>query len=611
MSTNQLRRYLDLLNEANVVPPNTEVALPSAGTFSNDDALAAALAQQNSEPRCTVCGTPQSQHQTLKHEFVPGGAADRPAPVSQSGGGSGADVPRIKQLQRELLAAGANLGQTGANRDGIDGDIGPLTRAAMQKYPDIAAKYADLGAGQGATPGNTAQLNSALTAIESILAKYKIKLNEDLTSSIMEAGPTAQQRQAYQDAIQRNLPPDTVTPTATSAASAATTNPYVQRPGGSREAQAWQAEKAAQTASTSAAGAAEQGAAAAAGKGLARGAAGIVGKAVGKAAGRAIPGVGLALGGYDAYERAKEGDYVGAGISGLSGIASLFPLVGTAISLGLAGVNLYRDLNTTPTVAITAADAKTIADNIKIIQDWQKDPANQAALTPDFKNRIANVLKGVATLGVPTQAATPTQPSTTPAANPKLNQINQTLDAMDQLLKKNKYESVSNKKSPPLTEAERMARLRDIVTEDVSDYIPDLPTAAAGYGLYKYGQSRGAAQAATTATTGWLAKLNQGLTKAYSMAKTGTKWGLILAAGAAILAIINAFRENPDAAKASGLTVEDMQQFEQLYAQLQQLINDEATFNSLPPEVQQKTTDIAKRALKMAAGIANRKALEP
>ena len=176
MSTNQFRRYLDLLNEADLVPPNTNVALPSSGTFSNDQALAAALAQQNSEPRCAFCGTPQSQHQALQHQFVAGGAADRPAQVAQGGGG---DVGRVKQLQAELKAAGANLGATGPNRDGVDGDIGPLTTAAMTKYPNISAKYADLSGApisQAATPAvNTSKLTSALNAIETVIAKYKGK----------------------------------------------------------------------------------------------------------------------------------------------------------------------------------------------------------------------------------------------------------------------------------------------------------------------------------------------------------------------------------------------------------------------------------------------------
>ncbi len=68
-----------------------------------------------------------------------------------------------------------------------------------------------------------------------------------------------------------------------------------------------------------------------------------VAKAAGKGLGRFIPGVGLALGAADAYSRAKQGDYTGAALSGLGGVASLIPGVGTAASLGLAGAQAARD----------------------------------------------------------------------------------------------------------------------------------------------------------------------------------------------------------------------------------------------------------------------------
>jgi hypothetical protein len=182
------RDQSSLASGSDLIAPNTNVALPSSGTFSNDDAIANLNRQMSggSVPRCAVCGTPQSQHQKLQHQFVAGGAADRPAPVPQGGGSTG-DISRIKQLQRELSAAGANLGKTGANRNGIDGDIGPLTRAAMIKYPDISAKYADLSAdpaAQASTPAvDTSKLTAALGAIEGILSKYKVKLGENRESS--------------------------------------------------------------------------------------------------------------------------------------------------------------------------------------------------------------------------------------------------------------------------------------------------------------------------------------------------------------------------------------------------------------------------------------------
>ena len=56
-----------------------------------------------------------------------------------------------------------------------------------------------------------------------------------------------------------------------------------------------------------------------------------------------IPGVGLVAGGYDAYQRAKAGDYTGAALSAGAGLAGLVPGLGTAAALGLAGAQMGRD----------------------------------------------------------------------------------------------------------------------------------------------------------------------------------------------------------------------------------------------------------------------------
>ena len=63
----------------------------------------------------------------------------------------------------------------------------------------------------------------------------------------------------------------------------------------------------------------------------------------GKMASRLIPGVGAAVGAYDAYDRAKKGDYIGAGLSGLGAVTSFIPGIGTAATMGLAGAQLARD----------------------------------------------------------------------------------------------------------------------------------------------------------------------------------------------------------------------------------------------------------------------------
>lgn len=47
-------------------------------------------------------------------------------------------------MQKELKAKGADLGTFGPNKDGLDGRLGPYTRRAAEKFPDIAAKYKEV-----------------------------------------------------------------------------------------------------------------------------------------------------------------------------------------------------------------------------------------------------------------------------------------------------------------------------------------------------------------------------------------------------------------------------------------------------------------------------------
>lgn len=77
----------------------------------------------------------------------------------------------------------------------------------------------------------------------------------------------------------------------------------------------------------------------------------------GKMAGKLIPGVGLVMGAYGAYDKLKQGDLTGAAIEGASGIASLIPGIGTAVAIGLQGISATRDV-------IKATNAET-ASSIK------------------------------------------------------------------------------------------------------------------------------------------------------------------------------------------------------------------------------------------------------
>jgi hypothetical protein len=63
----------------------------------------------------------------------------------------------------------------------------------------------------------------------------------------------------------------------------------------------------------------------------------------GRMAGKLLPGVGTAVNAVDAYNRAQEGDYLGAGIAGVGAAASPFPILGTAVGMGTGALNAYRD----------------------------------------------------------------------------------------------------------------------------------------------------------------------------------------------------------------------------------------------------------------------------
>ena len=589
------------------------------------------------DSHCARCGTPKMMHKDLNHDFVQGDDR-RPEPVPQTKEtGNSERSNRIKKMQEELKKAGADLGTFGPDGDGIDGVIGKFTRAAMAKYPDIAKKYPELGPGgeeNKETGVNLDKLNTALSTIEGILKKYKVKINEDkspLTSaeqmknwrSLMEARPGYDQYgnetgAGYDSVRSTNRAP--ATPPASARSASQRIIPPI--PG----ANLTPAQQAAQRAGLGMPRLATT-PAAATGSSTVRTAAG----AAAKTLGRVAPGAGLFLGGIDAYNRAKEGDYTGAGISGLAGIAALFPGPGTWISGGLLALGLARDLAKDPTVAISPQDAKTIAENIKIIQDWQKDPANQAALTPELKNRLATVLKGVATLGVPTQGAE-AAPAADEPANGSNNgipaataDINTTLDKLDKYLKKRQFESVHKellKNQHLLSETERMVLHRDLFKEDWTDTATGAAIgaggAAAGAAAANAARQSGAATTAIPTPPGRLKSL---LDKSLSVLRyvgRGTVrvgwWGALIGAGVAAKSFWDWIMSDPRAASAAGITPQELQEWKQLDDQLNQLIPDRETFDALPYDVQKKAIEIAARNAefkKFVIDKAEKKAAQP
>lgn len=119
----------------------------------------------------------------------------------------------------------------------------------------------------------------------------------------------------------------------------------------------------------------------------------IAAKTGGKLASRLIPGLGFAAGAYDAYDRVKKGDYVGAGLSGLGAVTSFIPGIGTAATLGLTGAQLARDYKKktgafAPGEADAANQAATPATAPGAMTPNPKTPATAAAV-PSIKDPMA------------------------------------------------------------------------------------------------------------------------------------------------------------------------------------------------------------------------------
>ena len=544
MSTNQFRRYLDLLNEA-----DPELSNPT---------------QPSSEPRCVVCGTPQSQHQALKHQFVAGGAADRPAPVAQGGSTGGGDVGRIKKLQAELKAAGAELGATGANRDGIDGDIGPLTTAAMAKYPDIAAKYPDLSIAQAATPAvDTSKLNAALSAIESIVAKYKGKtkvsesriyeVDRQLTPTEYQARIAqrippdldAQETPGFQQPmIQKGgyVPPKAVAPQPPAASAAAQPSVYdrFNKPSGAPTAPAKAVElKPSGWASS-----------------------------VGKKILSKLPGMAARTAGAAAVS-GPLAPFVSGAVLGLS-----------VVQIGKMIYDAYKDSDNLE--GINDADQAVIKQNLEVVNSFMKDPKVADSLPQDIKTRVENVYTDLIKLSVDTgystpavtqQAATPTvtqqaaTPATTPAAkaNAAVPAVNTFVADLDKLLKKNNFESREYK-----TLSEQLARDRDIVNEGLGR-VAYRAARRAGQDIYKGIGNNIIAPATTLATQA------------------------AMVGGIGYLA----WDQLTKAIAPKAMSAADKAEFDRIIANYKKAVPDQATFDALPKPVQEKLIELAERLVQM------------
>ena len=190
-----------------------------------------------------------------------------------------------------------------------------------------------------------------------------------------------------------------------------------------------------------------------------------VAQAAGKGLARHIPGLGLAVGAYDAYGRAKQGDWTGAGLSAAAGLAGLVPGVGTAASIGIAGAQALRDKQRT------------------------------GSYLPGADEIAAGVAKDAAATPTATAAAAPTAP-TPKGADPKVLALQQQLIAKGAKIKADgimgpatqtamkQFPGVAvaeQNKGNDMSESQRIAELRDRLAQiESSQQVDEIGGALSG-----------------------------------------------------------------------------------------------------------------------------------
>lgn len=111
-----------------------------------------------------------------------------------------------------------------------------------------------------------------------------------------------------------------------------------------------------------------------------------------KMAGKMIPFLGGALGAYGAYSRAKDGDYYGAGMEALSGVASFVPGAGTAVAGSIQVGLLARDLKNSSEKATDAISKSSVEVN-KSIKSTNENVGDFTKSMDQFKDTSTDLLK--------------------------------------------------------------------------------------------------------------------------------------------------------------------------------------------------------------------------
>jgi hypothetical protein len=112
----------------------------------------------------------------------------------------------VMLMQKELKAAGADLGTFGPKKDGIDGRLGPYTRRAAEKFPEIATKYKDVLARPNAVDAQKIDVNAIQDPdfkqkLEKVATALSVKSSDLLAVMKQESGINPQARNKTSNAV--------------------------------------------------------------------------------------------------------------------------------------------------------------------------------------------------------------------------------------------------------------------------------------------------------------------------------------------------------------------------------------------------------------------------
>ena len=322
------------------------------------------------------------------------------------------------------------------------------------------------------------------------------------------------------------------------------------------------------------------------------------------------------------------GSIVGFIAGGAGGIAASY-LLGDSVG-AISDQIVDKLYGTGDTSSMSAEDKAIVMQNITIIQDYVK--ANPSAVNADLKARIDRVMAAAKAAGVtPGQGAQPPEgkkaapavpavPTATPTTAPA--KLNNTLDGIDNLLKKYNFESLEfdsffdslteseqrrfiSKHLNLLSESEQMAERRDMLNEAGAWGLGQKGLRWLARKLYKAGGGASAGRAPVPPAAGKTPWWKPGFKTGVALGVGGTVGGSVIGYFALreILSSLLDTIKDPETAKVITISPEDTAAFIQFRKELEAALPDQAAYDALPQDAKDRLSMIAARAEAMDKAI--------